>query len=482
MQIDLIRENEFTYRIPVQSERGMKVPGIIYSTGKMMETMRDDPSLEQVMNVATLPGIVKASIAMPDIHLGYGFPIGGIAAFDSQSGIVSPGGVGYDINCGVSLMRVNISYREIATRMRELVDSLFQAVPSGMGSNSRIRAGNGEMDEILQTGLKWALEMGYATPDDVESTEENGTMEGSDPGDVSSEARSRGMKQIGTLGAGNHFLEIQRVQEIFDRSVASSFGIDSEDQVTVMVHTGSRGLGHQVATDYLKKLNENVPGRVICQHDRQLISAEINSKIGQQYLSAMKGAANFAFVNRQIILSRVREVFTKVLGRTEDDLQMRLVYGLAHNIAKVEKHTVDGERMTLMVHRKGATRAFPAGTEGIGSKFMKTGHPVLVPGDMGSASYVMVGAKKSLDASFGSSCHGAGRLLSRQKSLRNFSDSYVQGKLSAAGVTVKSASRKVLIEEAPGSYKNIDEVISGVVGAGLAERVSRHVPVGVVKG
>ncbi|MEM0155799.1 MAG: RtcB family protein [Thermoplasmataceae archaeon] len=482
MQIDLVKENEFTYKIPVQKERGMRVPGIIYSTEKMMDTMRDDPSLAQVMNVATLPGIVKASIAMPDIHLGYGFPIGGIAAFDSETGIVSPGGVGYDINCGVSLMKINVSYGEISLKMKEVVDAVFQAVPSGMGSNSRIRIGKSEMDDILQTGLKWALEKGYATSEDIESTEENGTMEGSDPADVSSEARSRGMKQIGTLGAGNHFLEIQRVQEIFDGSVASSFGIESEGQITVMVHTGSRGLGHQVATDYLKRLNESVPGRVICQHDRQLISAEINSRIGQQYLSAMKGAANFAFVNRQIILSRVREVFAKVLGRPEDDLQMKLVYGLAHNIAKVEKHTVDGEKMILMVHRKGATRAFPAGAPGVGARFMKTGHPVLVPGDMGSASYVMVGAKKSLDASFGSSCHGAGRLLSRQKSLRNFSDTYVQGKLSAAGVIVKSASRRVLIEEAPGSYKNIDEVVSGVVGAGLAERVSRHVPVGVVKG
>lgn len=480
--MELVKEDRFTFKIPVLKERGMRVPGLIYSTERMMEALKNDQSLDQVINVATLPGIVKASIAMPDIHLGYGFPIGGIAAFDSESGIISPGGVGYDINCGVSLMKVDMTYNEVAPHIRDLVSAIFQAVPSGMGSNSKIPFNNNDMEEILQSGLKWALDRGYASADDLDSTEENGTMNGSDSGDISHEARSRGMKQIGTLGAGNHFLEIQRVSEIFNPETAKSFGIVSENQVTVMVHTGSRGLGHQVATDYLRKLNENVPGKVTCPNDRQLISAEINSRIGQQYLSAMKGSANFAFVNRQMIISRVRSVFSKVLGRTEEELGMRLIYGLAHNIAKIEEHTVNGEKMKLMVHRKGATRAFPAGKNGIGRKFIETGHPVLVPGDMGSASYVMVGSKKSLEASFGSSCHGAGRLLSRQKSLKNFSDSYVQEKLSAAGVIVKSASKRVLIEEAPGSYKNIDDVISAVVGAGLADRVTRNVPVGVVKG
>ena len=482
MALDLIKYDDFTFKIPMIRERGMKVPGIIYSTDKMMETLREDPSLEQVINVASLPGIVKASFAMPDIHLGYGFPIGGVAAFDYETGIVSPGGVGYDINCGVSLMKMDLKYDEVAGRISDLVDGLFSAIPSGMGSNSSIALSPGDMNEILQSGLKWALDNGYATTDDLDSTEENGTMTGVNIDNISREAKARGMKQIGTLGAGNHFLEIQRVSKIFNPDIARAFGIDLDDQIAVMVHTGSRGMGHQVATDYMKKLNENVPGKVACQYDRQLISAEINSKIGQDYISAMKGAANFAFVNRQIILSRVREVFAKTLGRSQEDLSMKIVYGLAHNIAKVEKHSVDGEVMNLMVHRKGATRSFPAGSDAVGEKFIKTGQPVLVPGDMGSASYVMVGSEKSMEASFGSSCHGAGRLLSRQKSLKNFNDAYVEKKLREAGVLVRSASRKVLIEEAPGSYKDIDDVISAVVGAGLASKVARNVPVGVVKG
>ena len=480
--MDLIKFDEFTYKIPVIRDRGMRVPGIIYSSDSMMETLKDDPALEQVINVASLPGIIKASIAMPDIHLGYGFPIGGVAAFDYESGIISPGGVGYDINCGVSLMRMDVKYEEISARIPDLVEGLFRAIPSGMGSNSAVKLSSTDMDEVLHSGLKWALENGYATDDDIGSTEENGTMIGVNTDSISSEAKARGMKQIGTLGAGNHFLEIQRISEIFNPEIAGSFGLNLSGQIAVMVHTGSRGLGHQVATDYMKKLNENVPGKVACQNDRQLISAEINSRIGQEYISAMKGAANFAFVNRQIILSRVREVFAKTLGRSQEDLSMKIVYGLAHNIAKVEKHSVDGEVMNLMVHRKGATRSFPAGSDVVGKKFIKTGQPVLVPGDMGSASYVMVGSEKSMEASFGSSCHGAGRLLSRQKSLKNFNDAYVEKKLREAGVLVRSASRKVLIEEAPGSYKDIDDVVSAVVGAGLASKVARNVPVGVVKG
>jgi len=480
--LELIKQDEFTFRIPVNREKGMRVPGIIYSTDVMMETLKNDPSLEQVVNVASMPGIVKASIAMPDIHLGYGFPIGGVAAFDYESGVVSPGGVGYDINCGVSLMKIDLKYDEIAGKLSNIVEGLFHAVPSGMGSNSRIPVTSGDMDEILQSGIRWALDNGYATKEDSDSTEENGTMPGVNTDDISREAKARGMKQIGTLGAGNHFLEVQKVSRIFNPEIASAFGISLPDQIVVMVHTGSRGLGHQVATDYMKRLNEDIPGKVASPNDRQLISAEINSRIGGEYISAMKGAANFAFVNRQIILSRVREVFSKVLGRSEEELSMKMVYGLAHNIAKVERHSVNGEIMNLMVHRKGATRAFPAGNASAGPKFMKTGHPVLVPGDMGSASYVMVGAEKSMDASFGSSCHGAGRLLSRQKSLKNFDDAYVERRLKEAGVLVKSASRKVLIEEAPGSYKNIEDVISAVVGAGLATRVAKNVPVGVVKG
>ncbi|OWP57024.1 MAG: RNA-splicing ligase RtcB [Thermoplasmatales archaeon B_DKE] len=480
--MELIKQDEFTFRIPVNREKGMRVPGIIYSTDVMMETLKNDPSLEQVVNVASMPGIVKASIAMPDIHLGYGFPIGGVAAFDYERGVVSPGGVGYDINCGVSLMKADLKYDEIAGKLSNIVEGLFHAVPSGMGSNSRVPVTSGDMDEILQSGIRWALDNGYATKEDSDSTEENGTMSGVNTDDISREAKARGMKQIGTLGAGNHFLEVQKVSRIFNPEIASAFGISLPDQIVVMVHTGSRGLGHQVATDYMKRLNEDIPGKVASPNDRQLISAEINSRIGGEYISAMKGAANFAFVNRQIILSRVREVFSKVLGRSEEELSMKMVYGLAHNIAKVERHNVNGEIMNLMVHRKGATRAFPAGNSAAGPKFMKTGHPVLVPGDMGSASYVMVGAEKSMDASFGSSCHGAGRLLSRQKSLKNFDDAYVERRLKEAGVLVKSASRKVLIEEAPGSYKNIEDVISAVVGAGLATRVAKNVPVGVVKG
>lgn len=481
MTIPLNRIDDYTYEIPVTADSYMNVPGLVYSSPKLLGDIMDDNALQQVVNVATLPGIVKASIAMPDIHWGYGFPIGGVAAFDYDEGLVSPGGVGYDINCGVSLLRTDLMLDDIRSKIRELVDSIYDLVPAGLGSRKKNKVTVSDLQEVLSSGLKWAISNGFGTERDAKYTEADGALPLANPSKVSDLAMRRGLSQIGTLGAGNHFLEIQKVDRIYDREMASKFGISSENQITVMIHTGSRGLGHQVATDYLKTLATS-PDSVQNIRDRQLTSAHIKTRTGEDYLGAMNAAANFGFVNRQMIVHNVREAFSKAMGNDYESLGMRLVYSLAHNIAKIEEHQVEGKKMKLVVHRKGATRAFPAGRPELGEVFRETGHPVLIPGDMGSASYVLVGNRNNLDRSFGSSCHGAGRLLSRKASLKAFTSNDIMSKLENYGVYVKAASRRVLVEEAPGSYKNIDEVIEAVQGARLADPVARLVPVGVVKG
>ena len=476
-EIQLKEIMPFTYEIPASTDPRMNVPGVVFASEKMMQTLRSDQSLSQVVNVAMLPGIVRASYAMPDIHWGYGFPIGGVAAFDWLEGIVSPGGVGYDINCGVSLLQTNLSADMVIPKIHQITDEIFRNVPSGIGS-SAARYTERDLEGILAGGLTWAMDHGMATEDDIAHTEDDGSIDGASPNSVSREARARGIKQIGTLGAGNHFLEIQRVDRIIDPDGSSKFGVREKDQVTVMIHTGSRGLGHQVATDFIGELNGSSPDIIRHPVDRQLNSARIGTSLADRYIASMGAAANFGFVNRQVIISRVREAFRKFLP----DSELKLVYSLAHNIAKIERHTVDGEDRKLLVHRKGATRAFGPGNSNLTGIFRETGHPVLVPGDMGSASYLLVGTAGNENLSFASSCHGAGRLLSRTKSLKEFNSSDVMSKLEKKGIYLKAQSKQVISEEAPGSYKNIDDVIYSVEGAGLTRTLARMTPIGVVKG
>lgn len=479
MSISVENAGNFSWRISDESA-GMRVPGYVFASEKLMDRIRHDRSLEQLVNVSTLPGIVGRVVAMPDIHQGYGFPIGGVAAFDYEEGLVSPGGVGYDINCGVSLIGSSLSFGGIKGKIAKLVDELFITVPTGTGKKG-FRVNQSQLDEILFTGMKWALEGGYATEDDMTRTELEGSLPVNRINRISSRARERGMPQLMTLGAGNHFLEIQRVDRIYRPEIASSFGITHEGQITVMIHTGSRGFGHQVATDFLNELNSSPEGTVSSPRDRQLVSAHIKSRVGEDYLESMSAAANFAYVNRQLISNSVREVFNRVLKSGSGDLEMKLVYSLAHNIARVEEHCLDGKTRKMVVHRKGATRAFPASAIDSGV-FRKFGHPVLIPGDMGSASYVLAGKEENLGISFGSSCHGAGRNMSRHESLRTFTGAQVKGILGRTGVTARSASERVLVEEAPGSYKDVDEVVRSAEGANLTDVVARLVPVGVIKG
>ncbi len=479
MSITIEGIDEFTWRIHDESA-GMNVPAYVYASEKLIDQIRNDKSLEQLVNVSTLPGIVGRAVAMPDIHQGYGFPIGGVAAFDYEEGLVSPGGVGYDINCGVSLLRTSLSFDEIKSRMRDLIDGLFGAVPTGTGKKG-LRVKSSELDDILFSGLKWALENGYANENDLRSTELGGSLKVSRIDRISGRARERGMPQLMTLGAGNHFLEVQRVDEIYHPEIARTFGIEHKGQVTIMIHTGSRGFGHQVATDFLNILNSGVEGVVTSPRDRQLISAHIKSRVADDYLESMSAAANFAYVNRQLIADGVRKVFSGVLGQAHEEMGMDVVYSLAHNIARVEEHSIDGKRKKLVVHRKGATRAFPGGHVQ-SENFREFGHPVLIPGDMGSASYVLVGKQDNLERSFGSSCHGAGRSMSRHQSLRTHSSQQVKKMLNEIGVIARSASDRVLVEEAPGSYKNVDEVVRSAEGARLTDVVARLVPVGVIKG
>ncbi len=481
MVIPLTRVNDYKYEIRKDTDPSMNVPGIVYTSPELLESLGKDNALQQVVNVATLPGIVKASIAMPDIHWGYGFPIGGVAAFDSDEGVISPGGVGYDINCGVSLIRTGLQADDIKNRIKALTGTIYDLVPAGVGSKRSQQLTDRDLREILSSGIDWAESKGLSDPEDSMATEGNGNLTGADPSKVSDSAKKRGRGQIGTLGAGNHFLEIQRVERIYEKETARRFGLDQEGQITVMIHTGSRGLGHQVATDYLKVLSSGGDA-VQNLKDRQLMSAHLKSRTADSYIGAMNAAANFGFVNRQIIVHSVRKAFEGILGQDYESMGMSLVYSLAHNIAKEEEHVVDGKRMKVVVHRKGATRAFPGGRPEVGEKFNETGHPVLIPGDMGSASYVLVGNPGNLEASFGSSCHGAGRMLSRKASLGKFTSGRVIADLEKKGVYARAASNRVLVEEAPGSYKNIDEVVNAVRGAGLARPVARLVPMGVVKG
>lgn len=477
-QIDESYQSEAMKRLGLK----MRVPGLIFSNGPMFEQIAQDNSPDQVANVATLPGIVGQSFAMPDIHHGYGFAIGGVAAFDADQGIISPGGVGYDINCGVRLLRSDLDFGDIRMKTHALVDAMFGNVPSGVGSHGKVRLSNDQVDQVLARGARWAVDNGYGTADDLTATEENGCIEGADPDLVSDSAKKRGAPQLGSLGAGNHFLEIQVVDEILDPEVATAFGITHKGQITIMIHTGSRGCGHQICTDYLDKMREANRKYDIPLVDRELSCAPASSREAQEYFAAMKAGANFAWANRQMITHWIRESFEQVLGQSAEQLGLRMVYDIAHNMAKFETHEYEGRTRRLHVHRKGATRAFGPGHADIPHQYRAVGQPVLIPGDMGSASYLLAGTERAMHETFGSTCHGAGRQMSRHAALKRFKANEVKAKLAEAGIYVRSASKQGVSEEAPGVYKDVDAVVKVAHDSGIARKVARFRPIGVVKG
>ena len=479
--------SDFKYEIPedytgIGGNLRMRAPAYIYASEGMVEQIKKDNAAEQLANVSTLPGLVGSAMAMPDMHWGYGFPIGGVAAFDAEDGIISPGGVGYDINCGVRVLRTDLTVKDIKPGIKELVDSIFGNVPSGVGSRGKIRLNQRDVERVFEEGAEWAVENGYGWEEDLEHTEENGRMGNADVSAVSQKAKSRGAPQLGTLGAGNHFLEIQRVDEIYEPEIAKAFGITEKDQITVMIHTGSRGAGHQIATDHLRVMEQAVKKYDMELPDRQLACAPADSAEARDYFKAMAAGANFAWANRQIIMHWVRESFHKVLGEDAESLGMKLVYDVCHNIAKLEEHEVDGRRKKVYVHRKGATRSFAAGRPEIPRAYRDVGQPVLIPGDMGTASYILVGTERSMKEAFGSSCHGAGRVMSRSQAKRDFTVSGVKEELGGKGIYLRAATQHVILEEAPEAYKDIEDVVGAVKGAGLARPVVRLKPMGVVKG
>lgn len=481
-QGQLVKVDDYRWKIPEDYKAGMRVPGLIYASKEMLESMREEQTLEQVANVASLPGIVGYSFAMPDIHWGYGFPIGGVAAMDVRDGVISPGGVGYDINCGVRLLSTNLNEPEVRPRIKELINELFANVPSGLGSEGKIKVGQKEMEQVMIEGARWAVKRGLGYEEDLDVTEENGCLAGADPRKISDRAAKRGMPQAGTLGSGNHFLEIQVVKEIFDSRISSIMGITQVGQILVLIHTGSRGFGHQVCTDYLRVMERAVSRYGIKLPDRQLACAPVESPEGQDYLAAMACAANYAWANRQCIAHWVRESFSRVLGKSPEELGMKQIYDVAHNIAKIEEHAVDGRKSKVCVHRKGATRAFPAGHKDIPRRYKDVGQPVLLPGDMGRCSFVAVGTQEAMDETFGSTCHGAGRMLSRGAAKRRLKGSDVVRELENRGIIVKAGNIPSLAEEASQAYKDITTVMDVVHQAGISRKVAMAVPMGVIKG
>jgi tRNA-splicing ligase RtcB len=477
----LIRLDEYRWEVPIGYRPGMRVPGIIYANDALMEHIKKDQSIEQVANAATLPGIVKASLAMPDMHFGYGLPIGGVVATRMQDGVITPGGVGFDINCGVRVLRTNLNRIDIRDKVRALVEGLYAKIPTGVGAKGALRLSPEEFDRMLVKGAKWAVEKGYGSPEDLDHIEARGTIEGADPDKISEKAYERGKGQLGTLGSGNHFGEIQYVERIFDKEAAEALGL-WEGQVMLMIHTGSRGFGHQVCTDYLKVMEESVRKYGFDLPDRQLACAPIDSREGQDYLAAMRAAANFGFVNRQMIMHWARETFMHVLGTSPRELGMTLIYDVAHNIVKFEEHVVDGRKMTLAVHRKGATRAFPPGHPETPEVYKKVGQPVLIPGDMGTHSYILAGTEKGMAETFGSTCHGAGRVMSRAAAVKACKGRSIERELEDIGIIARYTGRDALKEEVPEAYKDIDQVVDVVHNAGIAKRVAKLRPVGVIKG
>jgi tRNA-splicing ligase RtcB (3'-phosphate/5'-hydroxy nucleic acid ligase) len=476
----LRRIDEYRLEVPRDYKPGMNTNGIIFVDSRLERSL-EIKSVEQVANIASLPGIVGPALAMPDIHTGYGFPIGGVAAFDIEDGIISPGGVGYDINCGVRLMRTGLKRDKVSARIKDLVDLLYNEIPAGVGSKGRLKLGPEDEKKILLKGARWAVEQGYGTAADLEMTESHGCIEGADPGLISKKAYERGRAQQGTLGAGNHFIEVQYIDEIFDEKIANELGLYI-GHVTVMIHTGSRGFGHQVCTDFLGVMEEAARRYDIRLNDRELACAPIKSSEARDYLAAMRAAANYAWANRQCIMHWTREAFIRFFRMNPAQLGMGLVYDVAHNIAKVENHTIDGRMRKVMVHRKGATRAFPAGHPELPDAYRHIGQPVILPGDMGRASYVLVGAEKAMTETFGSAGHGAGRVMSRTQAIKKAKGRAVWRELEDVGVIVRANSRETLAEEMPEAYKDVAEIVNVIQGAGIAKQVARLRPMGVVKG
>jgi tRNA-splicing ligase RtcB len=468
-----------TYRIEPRGD--MRVPGIVYASAEMFEKAVDDQALQQVRNVATLPGIVKASIAMPDIHWGYGFPIGGVAAMLADSGVVSPGGVGFDINCGVRLVTTGLRVDEVEPRSEEVLHEFMRRIPQGANDRGSLHLTPKELKRLVERGVPWLVERGLATEEDVEHTEEYGAMPGASSEAVSQKAIDRGHSQVGSLGAGNHFIELQVVEEIIDEATAAAWGM-KVGQVAVMVHSGSRGFGHQTCTDHLARMAAAVRRYGYELPDRQLACAPATSPEGGDYLAAMAAAANFAFANRQVMMHEVRLALEHVFQRSWERLDVRLLYDVAHNIAKLEEHDVEGKRLRVWVHRKGATRAFGPGRPELPAVFQETGQPVIIPGDMGSASWVLAGTETAMRESFGSACHGAGRRLSRGAARKVMSGAEVRRQLEVQGIVVRSQSTGLLAEEAPYAYKDVADVVGVVHDVGLARKVARLRPLGVLKG
>ncbi|MFC3958457.1 RtcB family protein [Halovivax cerinus] len=480
--VTLERVREYVWEIPQDGD--MRTPARVLASESLLDEISEDKTLEQLTNTTHLPGITDYAICMPDGHQGYGFPVGGVGAMDAENGCISPGAVGYDINCGVRMMTTNLTYDDVRGRERELVDSLFANVPSGLGGGGIVEAGIDTVDEILARGVDWALENGYAVQDDLRHCEDEGVREEADPAMISQKAKDRGKNQIGSLGSGNHFLEVQRVTDVFDDEVGAAFGLTA-DQIVVLIHCGSRGLGHQTCNDYLRKIEQHHQGLLAQLPDKELAAAPAGSQLAEEYYAAMNAAINFAWVNRQLIMHRTREVFERVFDRSWEDMEMDLLYDVAHNIAKRETHTVgaDETERELYVHRKGATRAFPAGHPEVPAAYRDVGQPVIIPGSMGAGSYVLRGGAASMDLTFGSTAHGAGRLMSRTQAKNEYWGGDVQDELAADHqIYVKAQSGATVAEEAPGVYKDVDEVVRVSDALGIGDRVARTFPVCTIKG
>ena len=469
-----------TNRWHIPPTGGMRVPGVIFANERLMRDLQADPALQQVANVAHLPGIVKASFAMPDIHWGYGFAIGGVAAVDASDGAISPGGVGYDINCGVRLVRTGLYVDEVQPKLKTLVASLFNDVPCGVGMSGEIRLGHRDAERVMIQGSRWVIGKGYGTAEDVAHTESEGCLPDADPSQVSERARRRGSDQLGTLGSGNHFLEVQAVETVYDPR-AAALGLQ-QGQVAVMIHSGSRGFGYQICDDYLEVTAQAMAEYGIRVPDPQLACAPLRSEAGRAYLGAMRCAANYAWANRQCLMHLARVTFERVFGRSWESLEMALVYDVAHNIAKFERHRVDGREQLVCVHRKGATRSFPPGHPEVPADYQAIGQPVIVPGDMGRYSFVLVGTETAMTESFGSCCHGAGRVMSRAQAVRHAAGRSIEHELEQQGIIVMGRGRTGIAEEQPSAYKDVNDVVQVVHEAGLATRVARLRPLGVIKG
>src|SRR5712692_10283328 len=463
-------------------QAGMKVPARIFADEDLLAKMRTDRTIQQCVNVAHLDGICNYAITMPDGHEGYGFPIGGVAATDYDEGVISAGGVGYDINCGVRLIRTNLTEEQVRPVLSQLVDTIFNFIPSGLGSKGQIKLSPVELDKAVTDGLDWALDRGYAWPEDPKTIEEEGCMEAADPSKVSSNAKSRGAPQLGSLGSGNHFIEIERTNKIFDKRVADRFGITKEGQILILIHTGSRGYGHQICSDYLRVMERAINKYNIVLPDRELAACPSKSPEAEDYLPAMSAACNFAWVNRQMITHWARQAFEKVFQKPADSLDMKIVYDVAHNVAKQESHKVDGQDTKVIVHRKGAKRSFPPGNPEILAEYRDVGEPVLIPGSMGTSSWVLVGTPKAMELSFGTTAHGAGRFMSRSAARRKWWGADLKKSLESRGIIIRAASMEVVAEEAPDAYKDVDRVAEVSHQLGIGTKVVRMTPIGVAKG